>query len=66
MDCKKTANAAACPCTYTSCSRKGLCCECISYHRGNDELPGCYFGPTAEKTYDRSIEFFVKSRSGRI
>ena len=62
MDCKKTANAASCPCTYNPCSRKGLCCECVKYHRENDELPGCYFDAKAEKTYDRSVDFFIRSR----
>ena len=46
-------NLSNCPCTYSSCSRKGKCCECISYHRKNEELPACYFPPEIEKTYDR-------------
>ena len=62
MDCKKAVNAGSCSCTYSPCPRKGLCCECISYHKANDELPGCYFDAKAEKTYDRSIDSFIKSR----
>jgi len=57
-ECHKTANLKACNCTYP-CSRKGLCCECVAYHREMGELPACYFGPEAEKTYDRSIRFYL-------
>ena len=63
MECKKDENLKECPCTYPGCDRKGLCCECIKYHRKRGELPGCYFGPEAEKTYDRSIEHFVRLNS---
>lgn len=49
-----------CPCTWQSCSRHGKCCECIKYHRERNELPGCYFPPEEEKTYDRSIENFIR------
>ncbi|NLI14583.1 DUF6485 family protein [Pelotomaculum propionicicum] len=55
MDCHKEANKKKCTCTYEPCSRKGLCCECISYHRQNGEAPGCLFPPAVEKTYDRSL-----------
>jgi hypothetical protein len=51
-----------CTCTYTSCSRHGLCCECVSYHRENNEIPGCFFSKEDEKTYNRSVEFFIKSK----
>lgn len=60
MECKKEENLKNCPCTYSSCSRKGICCECIKYHREKGELPGCYFSKEAEKTYDRSIEKFIE------
>jgi len=60
MDCKKTQNARSCTCTYNSCSRKGLCCECLSYHLRSQELPGCCFPPDAERTYDRSFEHFAR------
>ncbi len=53
-------NLASCTCTYVSCERRGLCCECIAYHRGNDQLPGCLFPAEAEKTYDRSVRHYVK------
>ena len=62
MDCKKDSNLKNCSCTYEPCSRKGVCCDCVAYHRASGELPGCYFTATAEKTYDRSIENFIRTR----
>lgn len=62
MDCRKKTNAEGCACTYSPCPRKGLCCECAAYHRENGELPGCFFSREAERTYDRSIENFIRSR----
>ncbi|MFA5271463.1 MAG: DUF6485 family protein, partial [Candidatus Omnitrophota bacterium] len=53
-------NLSSCNCSYESCPRKGLCCECVRYHRENNELPACYFNSYVEKTYDRSIENFLK------
>ena len=53
-------NLADCNCTYGSCARKGLCCECVRYHRAKGHLPACYFPPEAEKTFDRSIENFIE------
>jgi len=63
MECKKQENLKTCPCTYPGCPRKGSCCDCIRHHRENNELPGCYFSVEAEKTYDRSIENFVKDKN---
>ena len=54
-------NKAICNCTYP-CSKKGRCCECIEYHRRRNELPACYFTTEEEKTYDRSIEYYARSR----
>ena len=62
MECKQKTNAANCACTYSSCPRKGVCCDCIAYHRAANELPGCYFSPEQERTYDRSIKAFIKNR----
>ncbi len=56
-------NLARCNCTHEPCSRKGICCECIAYHKRLGELPACYFSETAERTYDRSIAAFVKENS---
>ncbi|MBN1952253.1 MAG: hypothetical protein JW801_13720 [Bacteroidales bacterium] len=59
MDCKKDSNKHFCTCTF-SCSKKGACCDCLSYHRRAGELPACYFPPDAERTGDRSIENFIR------
>jgi len=64
-ECKVEENKAACPCTWATCSRKGVCCECIEYHWKNRELPACLFPPEVERTYDRSIERFIATYSRR-
>lgn len=56
-------NTKFCTCTYQGCSKHGLCCECLHYHRQRGELPACYFTEEEERTYNRSIEFFVQRRS---
>lgn len=63
MECNKTKNLKSCNCTYEPCSRKGLCCECLTYHRRNNELPACYFDSKSEATYNRSISYFIKLNS---
>lgn len=60
MDCKKDRNLTRCNCSYTPCSRKGICCECIQYHLRMRELPACAFPANAEATYDRSFELFAE------
>ena len=60
MECKNQENLQACNCSYDPCQRKGTCCECISYHLGARELPGCCFPDDAERTYDRSFGHFAK------
>ncbi len=60
MECRMQSNLTQCNCTYEPCSRKGICCECIKYHRSLGEVPACFFSPEAEKTYDRSVENFIK------
>jgi hypothetical protein len=62
MECSLARNRKACTCTYEPCSRKGKCCECVAYHREMDELPGCFFSPEVEKTYDRSRARFLKAQ----
>jgi len=64
MECNKEKNLSFCNCTYEPCSRKGICCECIAYHRSMNELPGCYFSKKGEATYDRSIEAFIRDYRG--
>ncbi len=60
-DCSnKKDNIANCNCTYLGCPRCGICCECIAYHGSSGELPACYFDKAAEKTYDRSIENYIR------
>jgi len=59
--CNQEKNLKNCNCTYESCSKKGFCCECIAYHRSMGEIPACLFPKDVEKTYDRSIERFVKT-----
>ena len=61
--CNIDKNKKDCKCTYEPCPRKGLCCECIAYHRRSVELPGCFFNKEDEASYDRSIERFVKSQT---
>lgn len=58
-NCNKSQNLSHCNCTYEPCSRKGVCCECIAYHRRSGELPACYFTKEQEKTYNRSIRYFI-------
>ncbi len=61
MECKITTNKKRCNCSYEPCPRKGICCECLDYHRRQNELPACFFPDDIEKTYDRSMENFVKT-----
>ena len=61
MECRQEQNLKMCNCTYP-CSRKGICCECIAYHRRAGELPACYFDDKTERTYDRSVEAYLRSR----
>jgi hypothetical protein len=66
MSCEnKKNNLEFCKCTYSSCSRRGICCQCIQYHLPKSEVPGCFFGPEAEKTYNRSKEYFVSISGGK-
>jgi len=56
-------NLKYCNCTYEPCERKGICCECLHYHRQMGELPACFFPAEVERTYDRSIARFLKSQT---
>lgn len=60
MECKKERNMKKCNCSYEPCPRKGICCDCLHYHRENGQLPACFFPNNIEKTYDRSIEKFIE------
>jgi len=65
MECQREENLKSCPCTYSGCERKGICCECLKYHWDRKELPACLFSKEVEKTYDRSIERFIKEQQGK-
>lgn len=54
-------NAKDCICSYP-CEKKGICCECVAYHRRLGEIPGCFFTPKGEKTWDRSVAALAKDR----
>jgi hypothetical protein len=62
-ECTKQKNLKFCTCTYEPCPRKGRCCECIQYHYRAGQLPGCLFPPEVERTYDRSIQAFIRCQS---
>ena len=60
MDCpKKDQNLDKCNCSYSGCSKKGTCCECLHYHLEMKQLPACAFPNDAERTYDRSFAKFA-------
>jgi hypothetical protein len=63
MECKVNENLTHCTCTYEPCSRKGICCECVEYHRRNNEIPGCFFTKKGERSYDRSVRRFIEDQS---
>ncbi len=61
-DCNQEKNLKNCTCTY-DCSRRGKCCECMEYHLGMEQLPGCVFAkisPEAERSYNRDFEYFAR------
>ena len=60
MECNKEQTLLTCNCSYEPCSRKGICCECISYHLRSRQLPACCFSNDAEKTFDRSFTHFAR------
>ena len=60
MECISEKNKAHCNCTYEPCPRKYKCCECLHHHRKSNELPACYFSREIEKTFDRSINNFIR------
>ncbi|MFA6321278.1 MAG: DUF6485 family protein [Candidatus Omnitrophota bacterium] len=63
MNCSnEKRNKLMCNCSYPGCPRHGVCCDCLAYHRSSGELPACYFSKAAEKTYDRSVENYMRSK----
>ena len=65
-ECTQQDNLRSCTCSYEPCERKGLCCECIVYHREAGELPGCLFPPSEERTYDRSRRAYMAAWQKRV
>ncbi|MBM4152616.1 MAG: hypothetical protein FJ220_03725 [Kiritimatiellaceae bacterium] len=53
----KQENLAACTCTY-DCAKRGVCCECVAYHRAKKQIPGCFFSSAGELTYNFSTAAF--------
>ena len=60
MECNREKNLKRCNCSYESCAKKGICCECISYHLKMKQLPGCCFPAAEEATFDRSFHNFAR------
>ena len=61
----KEKNLKNCNCSYEPCPRKGVCCDCISYHLSSRQLPACCFPDDVERTYDRSFDRFARLVSQR-
>ncbi len=59
-------NLEVCNCSYTSCEKTGLCCQCVQYHRRNRELPACFFPDDVERGYDRSFRNFIETWKDRV
>ena len=59
VECNIDKNKMDCNCTYP-CDKKGMCCECMRYHWARNEVPACFFPDDVEKTYDRTIENFIR------
>ena len=60
MECKKEKHLNRCNCSYEPCTRKGTCCDCLTYHLNMRQLPACCFPDDAEKSFDRSFEHFAR------
>jgi len=41
MECKEKENKKKCACPSDDCPRRGICCECVAYHREDGSLPMC-------------------------
>ncbi len=63
--CRSDKNLKRCNCSYEPCSRKGICCECLTYHWSHQELPACFFPDAVERTYDRSLARFISIHRGK-
>ncbi|MBW2263434.1 MAG: hypothetical protein JRG91_15825 [Deltaproteobacteria bacterium] len=63
--CDTDRNMKRCNCSYEPCSRKGKCCDCLTYHWQMGQMPACMFPDDVERSYDRSIELFIKTYQQR-
>lgn len=63
MECRKKKNANGCTCLHTECSRHGVCCECLRYHLGLNQLPACCFPKEISDTDERNISKFAEINS---
>jgi hypothetical protein len=62
MECISSKTIEHCTCTYSTCDKRGNCCKCVLYHRDKGQIPGCFFTAEGERSYDRSLENFLKDR----
>lgn len=62
MECLSEKSLQHCNCTYTSCDKRGNCCQCVAHHKDRGEFPACFFSGSAESSYDRSLAKLVKDR----
>ena len=61
VECNEEKNKIRCNCSYP-CDKKGMCCECLRYHWSRGEVSACLFSDDVEKTYDRTLENFIRTR----
>ena len=59
----KSSQSGHCACTNNACPSWGDCRPCVARHRDRKEIPGCFFTAAGEKTYDRSVENFIKDQT---
>jgi len=64
MECIPQKDKIRCNGTFEPWPEKHTCCECLHYHRQNDEVPACYFTKGLERTYGRSINNYFKMKGG--
>ena len=60
----KEENLKSCTCTY-ACGKRGVCCECVAYHRAKGQIPGCFFSAEGEAAWDRSAARFCRDCGAR-
>ncbi len=62
MSCSENSANSRCTCSKSDCLTWSDCRLCVPKHRNRGEIPGCFFTPEGEKTYNRSIEFFIQDQ----